>query len=271
MRIDNLVFLEMYQIKLHNFEGPFDLLYQLVESKKLEITEISLAQVANQFLEHIRVSSGISSEDLADFLVVAGRLALIKSRALLPFLELTKEEEGDIESLKEQLAEYYKYRNLAKGIHKLDKAGDIFYSRVFLAGLKPVFYFPKRLTLEKLSGSLRDLLSTLTLPQRIPQAQLKDSVSIDKKMDEVRNAIQNRIETRFSEILSSAAPEEKIAVFLSVLELVRRAELETYQKNNFGEITLINPKFEYPLRPRSEASRNPKQITNPKSQIQNRF
>ena len=220
------------------------MLYQLVESKKLEITEISLAQVANQFLEHIKASSGISSEDLADFLVVAGRLALIKSRALLPFLELTKEEESDIESLKEQLAEYYKYRNLAKNIHALDKTGEIFYSRQFLAGVEPVFYFPKKLTSEKLSSALRNLLSTITLPQRIPQAQLKDSVSIDEKMDEIRNAIKKRIEMRFSEILSSPSPEEKIAVFLSVLELVRRSELEASQKKNFEEITLINNKHQ---------------------------
>ena len=234
----------MYNVKLDQFVGPFDLLYQLVESKKLEITEISLAQVANQFLEHIKASSGISSEDLADFLVVAGRLALIKSRALLPFLELTKEEESDIESLKEQLAEYYKYRNLAKNIHALDKTGEIFYSRQFLAGVEPVFYFPKKLTSEKLSSALRNLLSTITLPQRIPQAQLKDSVSIDEKMDEIRNAIKKRIEMRFSEILSSPSPEEKIAVFLSVLELVRRSELEASQKKNFEEITLINNKHQ---------------------------
>ncbi|MEK7062891.1 MAG: segregation/condensation protein A, partial [Patescibacteria group bacterium] len=201
-------------------------------------------QVANQFLEHIKASSGISSEDLADFLVVAGRLALIKSRALLPFLELTKEEESDIESLKEQLAEYYKYRNLAKNIHALDKRGEIFYSRQFLAGVEPVFYFPKKLTLEKLSSALINLLSTITLPQRIPQAQLKDSVSIDEKMDEIRNAIKKRIEMRFSEILSSPSPEEKIAVFLSVLELVRRSELEASQKKNFEEITLINNKHQ---------------------------
>ncbi len=205
---------------------------------------ISLANVANQFLDHIKASSGISSEDLANFLVVAGRLALIKSRALLPFLELTKEEESDIESLKEQLAEYYKYRNLAKNIHVLDKKREIFYSRQFLAGLEPVFYFPKKLAPEKLSSALYSLLSTITLPQRIPQAQLKDSVSIDEKVEEERNAIKERIEMRFSEILKSPAPEEKIAVFLSVLELVRRSELEASQKKNFEEITLINNKHQ---------------------------
>jgi segregation and condensation protein A len=226
----------MYSVKLEKFEGPFDLLYQLVESKKLEITEISLAQIANQFLDHIK--TGVATEDLANFLIVAGRLALIKSRALLPFLELTKEEESDIESLKEQLAEYYKYRDLAKGIHKLDISKNIFYSRTFLSGMEPVFYFPKKLTSEKLSESLNNLLSTLTLPQRIPQAQIKNSISLEEKLEEIRNAIKNRIELRFSEILKSPSPEEKIAAFLSVLELVKRSELEAKQKNNFEDIFL---------------------------------
>lgn len=234
----------MYSVKLEKFEGPFDLLYQLVESKKLEITEISLAQVANQFLDHIK--KGVATEDLANFLIVAGRLALIKSRALLPFLELSKEEEGDIESLKEQFAEYYKYRNLAKEIHKLDRAKKIFYSRTFLAGMDPIFYFPKKLKAENLSDSLKNLVLTITLPQRIPQAQVKSIVTIDEKLEEIRNIIKNKIELVFSETLKSDSPEEKIVAFLSVLELLKRSELTAEQKKNFEEITLINSKFQTP-------------------------
>ena len=99
----------MYKVKLEQFQGPLDLLLQLTEEKKLDITEISLAKVTDQYLTYLKNSEVISLDDLANFLIIASRLILIKSRMLLPTLELSKEEEQDIETLKRQLEEYKRY------------------------------------------------------------------------------------------------------------------------------------------------------------------
>lgn len=228
----------MYQIKLAKFEGPLDLLHQLIESKKLEITEISLAEVADQFLDYLKNSTCLAMEDMANFLNIAGRLALIKSRALLPFLKLTEEEEKDIKSLKDQLAEYQKYKELAKIIHKIDLKGERYYNRTYLANIEPIFYFPKKLTSEILAASLSDLISTITLPQRIPQAQLIEKVSLEEKIADIEKTIKEKLELNFSQITNSTNPEAKLVTFLSVLELLRRSKILAEQNSNFEDIKL---------------------------------
>ena len=227
-----------YEIKLDQFEGPLDLLHQLVESKKLEITQISLAQVTGQFLEYLKKIPGANVSTLADFLVVAGRLALIKSRALLPFLELAPEEEQDIAALEQQLAEYRKYKELSKEIIKLDKSGQKLYSRGYLENLAAIFYFPKNLNAPNLAWSAANLISGITLPHRIPQARALDIIPLEQKIKELEEGLKARAEIVFSDILKTTQPEEKVVVFLSVLELIKRNRVETFQKKNFEEICL---------------------------------
>ena len=229
----------MYRVKLTNFEGPLDLLHQLIASKKLDITEIALAQVADQFIAHLQSLKKVNPDDLADFLVMAGRLVLIKSRALLPFLTLTPEEESDIVSLKEQLAEYHELRQLARELHLLDKSRKIFYAREYLQNIRPVFYFPRALTTQQLTAALENLLETITLPQRIPQAQTADIISLEKKTADLAAVLRKKIRLKFSEALASSTPGEKVVTFLSVLELMKSSDLAARQKENFGEIKLI--------------------------------
>ena len=228
----------MYSVKLEKFEGPLDLLHQLIESKKLEITEISLAQVADQFLSYLKGSSRLAMEDLANFLNVAGRLALIKSRALLPFLRLTEDEEKDIQTLKEQLSEYQKCKELARQLGALDKTGNRFYSRNYLAGLEPIFYFPKKLNAGVLAVVLENLLKTITLPQRIPQARMVSKISLEQKLEEVENKIKEKTELSFSRLAGAENSEGRVVAFLAVLELLKRSRISAEQKINFSDIKL---------------------------------
>lgn len=231
----------MYRVKLTNFEGPLDLLHKLIESKKLDITEVSLAQVADQFIAYIKNLQEASPKDLADFLVMAGRLALIKSRALLPSLTLTPEEEGDIANLKEQLAEYYELRQITQELHLLDKRRKIFYTREYLQDIRPVFYFPRVLKASKMAAALKNLLETITLPQRIPQAQAIDIISLERKIAALAETLRKRRELSFSETLTSSETGEKVATFLGVLELMKSSGLLAEQKGNFEEIKLKWP------------------------------
>src|SRR3989338_5944844 len=95
----------MYQLTLNNFSGPLGLLLNLVEEKKLSINEVSLAQVADQYIAYIKSAPALSKEELAQFIVVAATLILIKSRSLLPSLAIS-EEETDIKELETRLATY---------------------------------------------------------------------------------------------------------------------------------------------------------------------
>ena len=97
----------MYKVKLEKFEGPLDLLLQLIESADLDITEISLSQVADQFMRYLIEVENKNPDELADFLVAASRLLLIKSRILLPNLHI--EDEGEAMELEIQLKIYKEY------------------------------------------------------------------------------------------------------------------------------------------------------------------
>ena len=103
-----------YTIKIQKFEGPLDLLLQLIEQEELDITEISLAHITEQYLEYLATIEELYPDELADFLVVATKLLLIKSHMLLP--ELTLEDE-DEESLTRQLQLYKKYVEAARRLH----------------------------------------------------------------------------------------------------------------------------------------------------------
>ena len=99
----------MYHVRLPQFEGPFPLLFSLIEKEKLDITRLALAEVTDQYLAHI-AREGSSLPNLAEFLSVAAQLLLLKSRALLPFLTLTEEEEEAVHDLYSCLLKYQRYK-----------------------------------------------------------------------------------------------------------------------------------------------------------------
>ena len=107
----------MLNIKINSFEGPLGLLLQLIEKEEMDITQVSLAKIADQYIEYINEADNINPEEMADFLVVATRLLLIKSKALLPFLY--PEEEEEIKDLEFQLKMYKEFLEAMKKIEAL--------------------------------------------------------------------------------------------------------------------------------------------------------
>ncbi|MCX7706865.1 MAG: segregation/condensation protein A, partial [Anaerolineae bacterium] len=123
---------EIYQVQLPVFEGPLDLLLQLIEREKLDISAISVAQVADQFLAHVRQMSEVSADVLADFLVMAVRLVWIKSRLLIPRPPepAEQEEEDPAEALARQLQEYKRFKEAASTLRALEEQGHHTYLRL---------------------------------------------------------------------------------------------------------------------------------------------
>src|SRR3990167_8461875 len=107
----------MLYFKIEKFEGPLGLLLQLIEKEEMDITEIYLAKIADQYIDYIRNSKSIEPEEMADFLVVAAKLFLIKSRALLPFLQ--GEVEQEIQDFENQLKMYKEFLEAAKKVHAI--------------------------------------------------------------------------------------------------------------------------------------------------------
>jgi len=235
-----------YIVKAHNykdrkkiFEGPLDLLLELIEKEKLDVTEVSLAQVAGQFLDYLENSREISPQNLADFLLVAGKLILIKSKAILPMLELEKEEEEDIEELKARLKEYQKFKEILKEIIKLESRKKMFFSRQSYSGIKTIFCPPENISGSDLKNIFEDIIEKIPKFKSLPQETIKEIISMKDKIEDLKRSLSQRIEMTFKDATAGVKTKvEVIVTFLAVLELVRKNIVIAEQADMFGDIKI---------------------------------
>ncbi len=221
------------------FEGPLDLLLDLIERRKLEITEVSLAEVADQFLEHLKKTEDIELAQLADFLSVASKLILIKSKALLPMLELTEEEEDDIEELKQRLEEYKKFKEAARKLGLLDKEKKLFYSRQSYSGMITTFLPPQNISVGDLKTVFQNVLNKIPKVGELTQESFKEIISLKDRIKFLRHSLMKRAELSFGDMTSkSNSRVEVIVTFLAMLEMMKQKVIIVEQVKIFGEIKL---------------------------------
>ncbi len=226
------------QIKINNFEGPLDLLLQLIEKDKLDITQISLLKVTEQYIAYLHQVKENKPEELADFLLVAAKLLYIKSKALLP--ELTEEDESGELDLAEQLRLYKKF------IEAGEKLGEMFVSRhraygrpLFLSPASYSYQPPRALNSEKLAVVFSSLVNGLRAMQKLPKQTLRRVISINDKIKQILSLLGSREKLVFTDlILEKANKAEKIISFLGVLELSKQRKLAVEQNELFGEIII---------------------------------
>ncbi|MDP3784508.1 MAG: segregation/condensation protein A, partial [bacterium] len=175
--------------------------------------------------------------EVANFLVVASTLMLIKSRSLLPGLELEKEEEQDIADLEMRLKILSRIRELSGHIKK-DWARAPMFSREALAGIEVGFIEPKKVTPEGLFASLENLIKSFPKIVELPARTLEKVISIEEKMIELVGRLTARIKASFREVVGSKNKIDVIVGFLAVLELVKQGALLVEQNERFGNIEI---------------------------------
>ena len=231
----------MYTVKLEKFEGPLELLLELIEKAKLDISEISLAAIADQFLSHLGEIQEKEPAYLADFLVVAAKLILIKSKAMLPFFSITQEEEEEIKELKDKLATYQKIRERAKLISELDKKQMIAYHRTSNLKNFRIFIMPEGLTAEILFEHFKNVLAFAHKPEiSMEERKIEIIISFEEKIKEIRERLRAQLQISFKQITSRPSTPHMIISFLAILELARQKFLTAEQEEIFGEIELTH-------------------------------
>lgn len=223
----------MYQIRLEQFEGPLDLLLQLIEKEKLDISRISLSQITDQFVAYLELSKTISLEEMADFLVVAARLLFLKSQTLFPSLEM--EDEGSL--LEAQLKMYKEYWDAAKILESMFGEGRVIFFRERPAA-EASFRPPESVTPGKLSTVLQSVIQALEPLVMVPEKLAISGVSLEDRITELKNLVLKRASLSFRELIQSKDKAERIVHFLAVLELVKQQILDVRQRDVFGEIHL---------------------------------
>lgn len=229
----------MHKIKVEQFEGPLDLLLQLIEENKLNITQLSLAHVTDQYINMLyQGREHISASELADFLLIAAKLLVIKSKALLPYLHIEDEEESD--ELENQLKLYKEFFEASKKIAKVIARKNFSFSRQKLFVINELgFQPPQSLKAEKLAQILREFLHDLRPAIHVEQSVVKKTINIAEKIQHIRELVFGQISLNFKSILKRAKDKTEIIVsFLALLELTKQKEIVVRQGEIFQDIII---------------------------------
>lgn len=233
----------MINVKVEKFEGPLGLLLKIIEKEELDITQISLAGIADQFVNYIRASNvrEIDPEEMADFLVVAAKLLLIKSRALLPYL--LPEEEEDIEELELQLKMYKEFVEASGKIEKMLGKKKFMFAREFnrkvVLATANSFSPPKKLEARDMALAFDALLTRIQPAEKMEEDTIEDEINIDERICSIKEMLVTRIKVSFNKVMANAKNKTDIIVsFLAMLEMMRQLEVNLTQDHMFGDITI---------------------------------
>lgn len=225
----------MYSVKISKYDGPLDALLNLIEEKKLLINEISLNEVAEQFLSFADDFRNTSPAHLIYFLTIASALMLIKSRSLLPFLEIKKEEKEEIGDLERRLRELKFFRELAKKISLLVSKKQFMFLRP--QGFQSAgFYPPDGIDAKTLAGHLKTLLRAFPEKDELPEKILAAIKTLEEKIKEITGRIEGGLNISLNSAVDKKSKLDVILGFLAVLELFKKGLIEIEQEAAFGEI-----------------------------------
>lgn len=228
-----------YVVRTPAFEGPFALVLELIEKRQLLVNDLSLSQVTDDFIQHVRSQAEFPIEDATDFIGVAATLLLIKSKSLIPDLELTGDEEEDIDDLKRRLEAYEKAREASKTLARLfgrsimisagERAPDV------------VFAPSKDLSSTALATALASVLAEREKEEVLPEARVRPMVTIEEMMDRLMSRAQKALTMSFKDFAGDAKEKVEVIVsFLALLELVKQGALDVLQHETFSDIRITN-------------------------------
>jgi len=228
-----------FAIKTEVFEGPLELLIELVEKRKLLINDISLATVTDEYMKRVSLMQELSLPNTVQFVTLAATLLLIKSKSLLPVLELTEEEEGSIGDLTERLRQYQVYRDAAAPINVLF-GHTMLHEAQYTPPREPLFVPDQFCATDQLTQAMQRVLHNLpreTAPQ--VRATVRPTISLEDMMARLHDRITKQLQTRFSD-LRRDEPEHKnvIVGFLAILELFKQGNILIVQDGRFTDIHL---------------------------------
>ncbi len=228
-----------YHVRTDKFEGPMELLLELIQKEKMDITELSLSKVTDEYLEHIRNNQDILLEHLADFLTVAARLILIKSKAILPTLKFSDEEEEEIKDLTSQLAEYKKFKEASVTLGKMADAKNFCYSRESFANVEAIFYPPEDINVYDLKKYFLSVLAEIPIIEKLQEEIVNEVVTLEERINDLEGMLREKIQSSFSALVEDAKDKVDVIIsFLAMLEMVKQRLVQVDQKELFSEISL---------------------------------
>lgn len=225
-----------FSIKTQDFEGPFDILLDLILKKKLSVNDISLTEITDEYVLYVKENEFIL-KDATSFVLVASTLMLLKSKSLLPHLVLESDEKDDVEELKKRLVFLSEIKKVSEKVKDIFQK-SILYKRKYKKKVEISFRPDDSITLKNMLLSLDNLVAKSPLKTEIPKVEVQKVKSLKEVMGEVSERINRFLKINFSELLSSGNKQEISVSFLAILELFRNGEINLLQNEAFGNIEI---------------------------------
>jgi segregation and condensation protein A len=240
-----------YTVKTGVFEGPLDLLLELVTKRKLFVNDVSLSQVADDFIKYIEEHDEFPIGESAEFIVVASTLMLIKSRSLLPMIKLTEEEEESIHDLENRLALYARVKELASSLKSIF-GKDLIFEKTPSKNPLIVFSPDSKTDCKNLLIALEGVLESLPKKESLPKVMVKKVMSLEEMIEKLAERISKASKINFKDFHNTHGAltyEKKVSIiigFLAMLELVKRGAIRVTQEES-GEIEMESETVNTPV------------------------
>lgn len=232
----------MYNFLINEFEGPLDLLLALIKQSKMDINDIQIAKITDQYVNFIKSMEELNLDIASEYLVMAAELIEIKSRSLLPKKEVeeTEEEINPEEELKKRLLEYQMYKESTKSFRELETIRTTVFTKVPEA-IKDysdeVYENTDGVSPEDLMEALKKILERQNYQKPISTTVTKKELSVTERMSNIRNVLkEHKGKVKFTELFETVSRPYIVVTFLSILEMAKNRELRITQEANFGQI-----------------------------------
>lgn len=237
-------------VKTEVFEGPLDLLLELIEKRKLLINDVSLASVCDEYIARIGSQTEMPVGETAEFVALAATLLLIKSRSLLPTLELSPDESRDIKELEYRLAVYQIIKESTRGLTLAGKRPYLHEGQA--PAHEPLFLFDGSISLASLRTAAQTLIDGFPQVTTLPKVAVKKIVSLEEMIEKMAARVSGAFRMSFKEFsgmgkaVDPHVKHEVIVSFLALLELVKQGIIKANQGEHFSDITLESDSVSVP-------------------------
>lgn len=233
----------MDNLLIGDFEGPLDLLLHLIKKSKMEIFDINISEITNQYLKYIEDMSEMNLDIASEYLVMAAELIEMKSKKLLPVKEeeTIEEEENPEEALKKRLIEYKKYKESTEIFRNLEENRSNYYTKApesLKNYSKEVLENDGTVSVENLIEAFQRLLERQEYNKPVNTKIARKELSVKERVVKIREILKEKKKVNFVELFDDFSKPYVVVTFLSVLEMAKNREITLKQDNNFSDIYL---------------------------------
>ncbi len=230
----------MYEITIDNFTGPMDLLLHLIKESKMDIMNIKLEIIIDEYLDYINKMKDLNLDIASSYLVMSTELLEIKSRMLLPKMDTEEEEEDPEERLINRLILYEQYKNQIDSFKKLEEERGNYYPKVpssldeYKSDEKKVLI--ENVSLDDLVNAFKKFLERIEMEKPINTKVTKKELSVEERIISIKEKIKNIKRIDFFDLFDIKTKEYVVVTFLAILEMAKKQELRIIQEDNFHNI-----------------------------------